>query len=244
MLERRTLTLLVAVGTLVLTGVLFVVVPKGFFPVQDTGEIQAVTESTQSVSFTKMARQQQQVAAEILKNPAVDSLSSFIGVDGTNTTLNSGRIQINLKPLSQRKSASDVIRELQASVRNVEGVGLVHAAGAGHLGGRHREPNRIPVQHAGPERRRIGDVRKEFHRTGLRQLPELEDVASDQQNDGRRAALEFDRATASRLGLTTQNLDDTLYDAFGQRADFHAVHAVESVSCDSGGRPVVSGQSG
>jgi multidrug efflux pump len=123
-LERRGLTMAAAVATLILTMVLFIVVPKGFFPVQDTGEIQGVSEAAQTVSFPKMAQLQQRLAAVILETPAVESLSSFIGVDGTNTTLNSGRIQINLKPLSQRQSATDVIRDLQTAAARVQGINL------------------------------------------------------------------------------------------------------------------------
>jgi multidrug efflux pump len=215
-LERRTLTLLVALGTLILTVLLFMVIPKGFFPVQDTGEIQAVSEAAQSVSFDKMSQLQQQLADTILKNPAVDSLSSFIGVDGTNTTLNSGRIQINLKPLSDRKSATEVMQELRRSVGQVEGVQL------------YMQPvqdisvedivSRTEYQYSmqDPSAAELSNYANNFV-ARLKQLPELEDVASDLQNDGRQAALSLDRATASRLGLTTQNLDDALYDAYGQR---------------------------
>ncbi len=215
-LEHRTLTLLVAVATLVVTILLYVVVPKGFFPVQDTGEIQAVTEAAQSVSFAKMAAGQQRLAAQILKNPAVENLSSFIGVDGTNTTLNSGRIQINLKPLNERESATEVIRELQASVRNIEGMSL------------YMQPvqdisvedivSRTQYQYSmqDPSAAELATYSASFIGR-LKQLPELVDVASDQQNDGRQAALTLDRATASRLGLTVQNIDDALYDGFGQR---------------------------
>src|SRR5581483_11855380 len=124
-LDHRNLTLAVAAATLVLTVFLYIVIPKGFFPVQDTGEIQGVSEADQSISFEEMSKMQQRLAAAILKDPAVDSLSSFIGVDGTNTTLNSGRIQINLKPLEQRKiNASDVIRRLQSSLAKVDGITL------------------------------------------------------------------------------------------------------------------------
>jgi len=215
-LLRRTMTLLVAVGTLAVTFLLFMVIPKGFFPVQDTGEIQAVSEAVQSVSFDKMSQLQQQLAATILKNPAVDSLSSFIGVDGTNTTLNSGRIQINLKPLADRKSATEVIQELRRSVSQVDGIQL------------YMQPvqdisvedivSRTEYQYSmqDPSATELSDYANKFV-ARLKQLPELEDVASDLQNDGRQAALTLDRATAARLGLTTQNLDDALYDAYGQR---------------------------
>ena len=124
-LARRNAALLVALATLILTICLYIVVPKGFFPIQDTGEIQGVTEAAQNVSFVEMSRLRQKLVAVILEDPAVDNLSSFIGVDGTNTTLNSGRIQINLKPLGQRRiSAAAVIRRLQAAVGKVQGISL------------------------------------------------------------------------------------------------------------------------
>jgi multidrug efflux pump len=206
-LERRGLTLSVAVGTLVLTILLYLLVPKGFFPVQDTGEIQGVSEAGQTVSFTQMAKLQQRLAAAILENPAVESLSSFIGVDGTNTTLNSGRIQINLKPLSQRKSATEVIRELQHVAGHVSGINLymqpIQDITVEDIVSRTefqfsmQDPNADELaQYAG----RFVDR--------LQQLPELEDVASDLQNGGRQIALQFDRPTAARLGLTAQNIDD------------------------------------
>jgi multidrug efflux pump len=215
-LERRGLTLIVAVGTLVLTTILYLVIPKGFFPVQDTGEIQGVSEGAQTVSFEKMAQQQQQLAAVILKDPAVESLSSFIGVDGTNTTLNSGRIQINLKPLNKRKSVSDVIRDLHSEAAQVDGISL------------YMEPvqdisvddivSRTEYQFSlqDPNATELSQYVTRFVER-LQQLPELEDVASDQQTAGRQVALQIDRPTASRLGLTTQNIDDALYDGFGQR---------------------------
>ena len=215
-LERRRLTLAVAVGTLALTIALLFIVPKGFFPVQDTGEIQAVSEATQTVSFAKMAALQQQLAAAILQNPAIDSLSSFIGVDGTNTTLNSGRIQINLKPLNQRKSATDVILELQRAAAQVAGISL------------YMQPvqditvadivSRTEYQYSmqDPNAIELGQYVTRFV-DRLNQLPELQDVASDLQTQGRQIALQIDRPTASRLGLTAQNIDDALYDGFGQR---------------------------
>jgi len=215
-LMRRTLTLLVAVATLALTIILFIVVPKGFFPVQDTGEIQGVSEAEQDVSFTKMVELQQLLNAKILENPAVESLSSFIGVDGTNTTLNSGRIQINLKPLADRKGASDVIRDLQASVNSIDGISL------------YMQPvqdisvedivSRTEYQYSlqDPSAQELGLYVAKFL-ARLKQLPQLADVASDQQTEGRQAALSYDRATAARLGISAQNIDDALYDSFGQR---------------------------
>src|SRR5208337_496726 len=124
-LRFQTVTLLVAAGTFAVTVLLFMKIPKGFFPIQDTGVIQGVSEAPESVSFSDMATRQQALAAAVLQDPAVESLSSFIGIDGTNTTLNSGRIQINLRPLEDRKiSASDVIRRLQSSLEKVDGITL------------------------------------------------------------------------------------------------------------------------
>ena len=215
-LERRRLTLAVAVGTLAVTVLLLFVVPKGFFPVQDTGEIQAVSEASQSVSFTKMAELQQRLAAMILENPAVESLSSFIGVDGTNSTLNSGRIQINLKPLSQRDSATDVIRELSSASRRIDGISLymqpVQDISVADIVSR----TEYQFSMQDPNAAELSQYASRFVEE-LNKLPELEDVADDLQNDGRQVALQFDRPTASRLGLTVQTFDDTLYDAFGQR---------------------------
>jgi multidrug efflux pump len=210
-------TLMVAAATLGLTIFLFFVIPKGFFPIQDTGVIQGVSEAAQSVSFPEMSRQQQQLTKIILQDAAVDNLSSFIGVDGTNTTLNSGRILINLKPVAVRKiSASDVIRRLQPELAKVPGITLYMQ----------------PVQDLSVE-----DVvsRTQFQYTledpnvdelntfapqmlaRLQKLPQLSDVASDQQTLGLGAKLVFDRKTASRLGITTAAIDQTLYDAYGQR---------------------------
>jgi multidrug efflux pump len=215
-LERRGLTLLVAVATLVLTVILYIVIPKGFFPVQDTGEIQGVSEAAQTVSFAKMAQLQQQLASVILKDPAVESLSSFIGVDGTNTTLNTGRIQINLKPLSERKTATDVIRDLQSAATQVEGISLymqpVQDISVEDIVSR----TEYQFSMQDPNAAELSQYVAQFV-DRLKQLPELEDVASDQQTAGRQVALQIDRPTASRLGLTPQNIDDALYDGFGQR---------------------------
>jgi multidrug efflux pump len=216
-LQWQVATLLVAAGTLVLTIFLYIVIPKGFFPIQDTGVIQGVSEAAQSVSFPEMSRQQQQLTKIILEDPAVDNLSSFIGIDGTNTTLNSGRILINLKPIDVRKtSASDVIRRLQPELAKVPGITLYMQ----------------PVQDLSVEDR---VSRTQFQYTledpnldelntyapqmlaKLQKLPELSDVASDQQDRGLRARLVFDRNTAARFGITTSAIDQTLYDAYGQR---------------------------
>jgi multidrug efflux pump len=216
-LRHQTETLLVAISTLVITVLLYIFIPKGFFPIQDTGVIQGVSEAAQTVSFPEMASEQQELAKVILKDPAVESLSSFIGIDGTNTTLNSGRILINLKPLEVRKiSASDVIRRLQPELAGVQGITLFMQ----------------PVQDITVEDR---VSRTQFQYTledpsadelnvfaprmleRLKASPELRDVASDQQVGGLRAKLVFDRQTAYRLGITPATIDQTLYDAYGQR---------------------------
>jgi multidrug efflux pump len=216
-LRWQTVTLLVAAGTLALTAYQFYTIPKGFFPIQDTGAIQGVSEAAQTVSFPEMAKLQQRLASVILTDPAVESLSSFIGIDGTNTTLNSGRILINLKPLDERKiNASEVIRRLQPRLEGVAGITLFMQ----------------PVQDLSVEDR---VSRTQFQYTledpsadelnayapkmlaRLRERKELSDVASDQQVQGLRAMLQFDRNTAARLGITPATIDQTLYDAYGQR---------------------------
>jgi multidrug efflux pump len=216
-LKRQPATLLVAAAMLVLTILLYLVVPKGFFPVQDTGVIQGISDAAQNISFPAMAERQRALAQIILKDPAVESLSSFIGVDGVNTTLNSGRILINLKPLGQRKvSATEVMRRLQPGLAKVEGITLYMQ----------------PVQDLTVEDR---VSRTQYQYTledanvdelnawtaklmdKLRELPQLRDVATDQQTSGAQAMLVIDRVTSSRLGITPQAIDDALYDAFGQR---------------------------
>jgi multidrug efflux pump len=216
-LARRTLTLVVAGATLALTLALYLIVPKGFFPVQDTGEIQGVSEADQSVSFGEMSRLQQQLAAKILEDPAVENLSSFIGVDGTNTTVNSGRIQINLKPLAQRSdSASEVIRRLQESLKSVSGITLymqpVQDITVADVVSRTEYQYSLEDPNAGE----LADYTGKFV-AKLNALPELESVASDLQNHGTATTLTIDRATAARLGITPQTIDNILYDGFGQR---------------------------
>jgi multidrug efflux pump len=216
-LKHQTETLLVAAGTLVLTIWLYVIVPKGFFPVQDTGIIQGISEAPQTISFSEMARRQQSLAQEILKDPAVESISSFIGVDGTNTTLNSGRIQINLKPLEQRKiSASDVIRRLQPKLAEIDGITL-YMQPIQDLTVEDRV-SRTQYQYTleDPDQNELNRWTRRFVEK-LKQLPELRDVATDQQTSGLAASLVVDRVTASRMGISPQMIDETLYDAFGQR---------------------------
>jgi multidrug efflux pump len=216
-LDHRNLTLLVAAATLVLTVLLYIAIPKGFFPVQDTGAIQGVSEADQSISFEEMAKLQQQLNTVILKDSAVDNLSSFIGVDGTNTTVNSGRILINLKPLEQRKiSASDVIRRLQKDLVKLNGITL------------YMQPiqdltvedivSRTQYQYTleDPDLNELSSYTARFVNR-LKELPDLADVASDLQTRGLGTAITFNRETAMRLGITAQNIDDALYDAYGQR---------------------------
>ena len=216
-LKHQRATLLVAAATLVLTVLLYIVVPKGFFPVQDTGAIQGISEAAQSISFPGMAEKQQQLTRVILQDPAVESLSSFIGVDGTNTTLNSGRILINLKPLEERDaSGTEVIRRLQRELARVEGITLFMQpvqdltvdARVSRTQYRYtlEQPDLTELNHFAP--RLVEELRKE---------PALRDVSSDQQDKGLRVEVAIDRSSASRLGITPQVFVDTLYDAFGQR---------------------------
>jgi multidrug efflux pump len=215
-LDRQFATLLVAVATLVLTVILYIIIPKGFFPIQDTGLIQGISEASQSISFAAMSERQAALGKKILEDPAVDSLSSFIGVDGTNTTLNSGRFLINLKKHGTRDDVQTVIARLQKNVRDVTGIALYMQ----------------PVQDLTIEDRvsrtqyqfTLGSPNLDDLNTWvpklvdkLNQRKELADVASDLQSQGLQAYLEIDRDTAGRLGITPAAIDQILYDAFGQR---------------------------
>ena len=216
-LQHQSATLAVAAGTLVLTVILFLIIPKGFFPVQDTGAILGITEAEQSISFSGMVERQQALAAAVLADPAVASLSSFIGVDGTNTTLNSGRIQINLKPMAERGvSVHEVIRRVQAQAATVEGMSLfLQPMQDLTVEDRvSRTQYQYTLEDADPEE--LSRWAPSFM-TALQALPELRDVSSDQLDRGLAAMLVIDRSTASRLGITPQLIVDTLYDAFGQR---------------------------
>jgi multidrug efflux pump len=216
-LQRQGLTLAVAAATLGLTVILYIVAPKGFFPIQDTGIIQGVSEASQSISFPAMAERQRELVKVIRRDPDVAGISSFIGIDGINATLNSGRIQITLKPLADRSAdARQIIHRLQPELAKVPGITLFMQ----------------PVQDLTIEDR---VSRTQFQLTledpnadeldlwasklleRLKGVSELRDVATDQQARGLRASLVFDRDTASRFGITTQMIDETLYDAFGQR---------------------------
>ena len=216
-LKHQPATLAVAVVTLVLTILLYIVIPKGFFPVQDTGVILGISEAPQSVSFPAMAERQKALASAILHDPAVESLSSFIGIDGTNTTLNSGRIQINLKPLGKRGvGAGDVIRRLQAGLAKVEGITLFMQPVQDLTVEDRVSRTQFQYSLEDPDARELAEWAPRFV-SRLQSLPELSDVATDQQTSGLEARLVLDRTTASRFGITPQMLDDALYDAFGQR---------------------------
>jgi multidrug efflux pump len=216
-LGYQTITLLIAVATLILTIVLYITIPKGFFPTQDTGVIQGISQASETISFAAMVQKQQDLANVVLDDPAVESLSSFIGADGTNTTLNSGRMSINLKPLDQRDlSAADVIRRLQKSLNKVNDVQLfmepVQNITVDDRVSRTQyqctledpDPNELNLWTG-----RLVDKMKE--------LPQLADVATDQQTGGLAVSLVVDRVTASRLGIAPSTIDSTLYDAYGQR---------------------------
>jgi multidrug efflux pump len=215
-LRFQTLTLLVAAATLVLTVVLYIFIPKGFFPVQDTGVIQGITQASQSISFEAMSEKQRELTQIILQDPAVESLSSFIGADGINTTLNSGRISINLKPIDQRIGASDVIRRLQQSFKNVQGIQL-YMQPVQDISVDDRV-TRTQYQYTleDPDTDELNEWTAKFV-AQLNKLPELEDVATDQQTGAEAVQLEIDRVTASRLGIAPTTIDNTLYDAYGQR---------------------------
>jgi len=216
-LDRQSMTLAVAILTMVLSALLYVYIPKGFFPVQDTGAIQGITEASQSISFRAMAQKQSELANKILENPNVESLSSFIGVDGVNTSLNSGRMMINLKPHDQRQlSAQQIIQELQSQIVDLKDITLYMQ----------------PIQDLSLEDR-VSRTQYQFTLESasatdlsvwtpkiieaLTQFPQFKDIASDQQDHGLQVYIDIDRSTASRLGISVAAIDAALYNAFGQR---------------------------
>ena len=216
-LGHQRLTLLVTVGTLALTAGLYLVVSKGFFPVQDNSAIQAVTEAPQSISFRAMAERQQALADKILEDPAVRSLSSFIGVDGTNSTLNSGRMLINLKPHGERReSATQIIDRLRVRAREVDGISLFLQPVQELTIEDRVSRTQFQFTLTSPDQTLLDDWVPSFV-AHLQQLPQLADVASDRQNQGLQAYLEIDRDAASRLGVSVSDIDDALYSSFGQR---------------------------
>ncbi len=216
-LDRQTLTLLVATGTVVLTALLYILIPKGFFPVQDTGLIQGVSQARESISYAAMAERQQALAAAILKDPDVVSLSSFIGVDGSNATLNSGRFLINLKPKDDRSAtAEEIVRRLTAETASVSGIALF-AQPVQDLtldDTVSRTQYQFILEDADPAELALWTPKLVDR---LTKLPDLEDVASDQQNQGIAAYITVDRDSAGRFGITVGTVDNALYDSFGQR---------------------------
>ena len=216
-LRHQKATLLVAAATLMLTGVLYIDIPKGFFPTQDTGIIQGISQAAGSISFESMVQRQQALTRVLLADPAVQSVSSFIGADGTNTTLNSGRIQINLKPLARRGlSATQLIRRLGPKLAQVEGIRLymrpVQDLTVDDRVSRTEYQYTLEDPNPTELNRVVHDVLAKFE-----PLPQVTDVVTDQQPDGLATSLTIDRATASRMGITPATIDNTLYDAFGQR---------------------------
>jgi multidrug efflux pump len=216
-LRFQTVTLLIAAATLLLTVFLYIIVPKGFFPTQGTGIIQGISQASASTSFVAMTEMQQELAKVLLADPAVENISSFIGADGTNTTLNSGRIQITLKPLNQRHvSAAAVVQRLGPKLAKVAGIKL------------YLQPvqdltvddtvSRTEYQYTieDPNQNELNTVVHGLM-AKLTRLPQLADVVTDQQLGGLATAVSIDRATASRFGITPATIDNTLYDAFGQR---------------------------
>ena len=216
-LRHQPLTLLVAIGTLALTVVLYMVVPKGFFPVQDTGVIQGISEAPQSISFSAMSQRQQELARIILQDPDVESLSSYIGVDGDNPTLNSGRMLINLKPHSERsESAAQVIERLQPQLDQLVGIRLYMQPVQDLTIEDRVSRTQYQFSLSSPDAEMLSTWSQKLV-TALNNQPELTDVASDLQDKGLQVFLVIDRDAASRLGVSVANITDALYDAFGQR---------------------------
>ena len=216
-LDRQTATLWVFVGTLAASVILYVVVPKGFFPLQDTGVIQGISEAPQSVSFAAMAERQRALARAILRDPAVESVSSFIGVDGVNATLNNGRVFINLKPRSERGAGvAEIMQRLQPRIAQVQGISLyMQPVQDLTIENRvSRTQYQLTVEDTNPDELAVW-VHRLVER--LRQLPQLADVASDLQDQGLQAFVSINRDTAGRLGITPAAIDTALYNAFGQR---------------------------
>ncbi len=217
-LRYQTATMCVALGTLLLTVFLYIMIPKGFFPVQDTGVIQGISQAPQTIGSKAMAAKQQELAGVILADPAVESLSSFIGADGTNTTTNSGRMSINLKPLDQRDlSAADVIRRLEPELdKKVQGIQLFMQPVQNITVDDRVSRTQYQYTLEDPDQNELNLWTNRFVKK-LDGLPELEDVATDQQTGGLAVSLAIDRVTASRLGIAPTTVDNMLYDAFGQR---------------------------
>jgi multidrug efflux pump len=216
-LDRQTFVLLIALATFGLTAYLYVAIPKGFFPLQDSGVIQAISEAPQSVSFAAMADRQQQLASIILRDPDVDSLSSFIGIDGSNTTLNSGRILINLKPHDTRKSdIATIMRRLKDATTSLTGISLYMQPVQDLTieGTVSRTQYQFILQDADPAELAAWTPKLVDK---LRTLPEFSDVATDISAQGLSIFVDIDRDQAARFGITPATVDNALYDSYGQR---------------------------
>ncbi len=216
-LRHQVSTMVISLITVLATVYLYIIVPKGFFPVQDTGVILGITEAPQSISFEAMSKKQLELNRVILQDPAVESLSSFIGIDGTNTTINSGRIQVNLKPLDERHlSATEVIHRLQSQVEKVSGIQLFMQPVQDLTVETRLSRTQYQYSLEDPDAKELSEWSPKLV-AKLKELPQLRDVATDQQNAGLQLRVVIDRDTASRLAITPRMIDDTLYDAFGQR---------------------------
>lgn len=215
-LDHQPLTLTIAIITLILTGLLFYFIPKGFFPIEDTGVIQGISEMPETASFAAVSASQQDLAKIILKDPAVKNLSSYVGIDGNNTTLNSGRMLITLKPLSERDNINTIISRLQIAIAKIPTATLFMQPVQDISVDNRVSRTQYQYSLGTPDSTLLMQWSERFVNK-LRQLPELRDVASDNQNHGLQTFIDIDRDTASRLGISAQLLDNTLYDAFGQR---------------------------
>lgn len=216
-LGRQILTLLIALGTLVLTAGLYLLVPKGFFPQQDTGMIQAISEGPQAASFTAMSRLQTEAADKILANPNVSQVTSFIGVDGSNPTLNTGRMQIALLPHRQRtQSATEIIQDIGAEFKNEPDFRLYLQPVQELTVDDQVSRTAYQLALSDPDPTILQDWVPQWQER-LQQLPQLAEVATDLQSRGQQVILDIDRDAIARYGISKSTIDDVLYDAFGQR---------------------------
>ena len=216
-LKHQPATLLVTLATMILTALLYIAVPKGFFPLQDTGTLQVMTQAPQSVSYPAMAKMQQDLVEQLMQDPAVDNIASFVGADGVNPALNSGRMQITLKPKGERDSISEVMTRMQQSVQDAPNLPQMFIQPVQDLSidtTTSHNPYQLTLQSPNPQ-----DLSQWVPRlvAALQQLPQLKDVSSDLQDQGLQAYVNVDRTTASRLGVSMAAVNNALYDAFGQR---------------------------
>ena len=235
-LDHQPLTLAVAVGTLVFTVLLYVLIPKGFFPVQDTGFIQGYTQAGPTVSFAEMSRRQEALASAIRSDPDVESLSSFIGVDGTNATLNGGRMLINLKAKGERGDIAATMRRILDAVARGRRHHALSAAGAGSDDRFDGQPRRISIRARGRQYRRPQPVGSAPHGPPVASCRNSQNVSTNFLDRGLSAYVTVDRDTAARFGVTAATIDNALYDAFGQRIISTIFTEVEPIPGDPGGQ--------